>query len=138
MDVSILPPVYLTGFGILWFLFIFGLFLEKVVSWYFNVIVITDERIIDIDFLHLVYKNVTVTKIDNIEDVTYSVTGVIQSLLNFGNVLIQTAGAVVTMQPQQTIASIEIWGTPNPAKVVGVINDLMLQEEQEKLEGRAK
>jgi cytochrome c-type biogenesis protein CcmH/NrfF len=66
------------------------------------------------------------------------VTGVIQSLLNFGNVLIQTAGAVVGMEPQQTVASIVIWSTPNPAKVVGVINDLMLQEEQEKLEGRAK
>lgn len=138
INISYLPIALTTGFGVLWFLFLFGLGFEKMVSWYFNVIVITDERIIDIDFLHLVYKNITVTKIDNIEDVTYSVTGVFQSLFNFGNVLIQTAGAVVGMAPQQTMASIEIWSTPNPAKVVNVINDLMLQEEQEKLEGRAK
>jgi hypothetical protein len=138
IDLSFLPAAYSLGFGMLWFLFVFGMLFEKLVSWYFNMIIITDERVIDIDFLHLIYKNVTVTKIDNIEDVTYSVTGVLQSLLHYGNVLIQTAGAVVAMAPQQTVASIEIWSTPHPSKVVGVINDLMLQEEQEKLEGRAK
>jgi len=138
VNVSFLPGSLVMGFEVLWFLFILGIFLEKVINWYFNVIVLTDERVIDIDFLHLIYKNVTTAKIDNIEDVTYSVTGVFQSLLNYGNVLIQTAGAVTGMAPQQTVAAIEIWSTPNPAKVVKVINDLMLQEEQETLEGRAK
>lgn len=137
-DVSIIPQIYLSEVGLLWFLFLFGMIFERIVSWYFNTIVITDERIIDIDFFHLIYKNITSTKIDNIEDVTYSITGVLPSLLNYGNVLIQTAGAVVSMAPQQTTASIEIWNTPNPAKIVNVVNELMLQEEQEKLEGRAK
>jgi hypothetical protein len=138
INVSFLPASYTTAITILWYLFLYSLIIEKIVSWYFNVIIITDERIIDLDFLHLIYQNVTVTKLDNIEDVTYSVTGVFPSLLGFGNVLIQTAGAVVSMAPQQTVASIEIWNTPNPGKVVNVLNDLILQEEQEKLEGRAK
>lgn len=138
LNTSFLPPIFTTAFGLLWYLFLYSLIIEKIISWYFNVIIITDERIIDLDFLHLIYQNVTVTKLENIEDVTYSVTGVFPSLLGFGNVLIQTAGAVVSMAPQQTVASIEIWNTPNPGKVVNVLNDLILQEEQEKLEGRAK
>lgn len=138
LNLSLLPMNFVRAFEVLWLLFMWGLILEALVSWYFNVIVITDERVIDVDFLHLIYTNVTVAKLDNIEDVTYSITGVVPSIFNYGNVLIQTAGEVVEISREQTRASIEIINTPHPEKVVNVLNELLLQEEQEKLEGRAK
>jgi hypothetical protein len=133
-----LPARFQLMSTVYWLLFVLVVALEGFLSWYFDVFVVTDERIIDIDFKNLIYKNITATKIDNIEDVTYSVSGPIPSLLNFGNVVVQTAGAVVTMQPQETKASIEIWNTPKPALVAKLINEMMLEEEQEKLEGRVR
>ena len=88
--------------------------------------------------IDLIYKNITATKIDRIEDVTYSVSGVLASFLNYGNVLIQTAGAGIEMKPQQTAPFMEIFNTPHPAKVTKLINELIMEEEQEKIEGRVR
>jgi hypothetical protein len=123
---------------ILWLLMITAVILEGFLKWYFDVFIVTDERIIDIDFYHLVYKNITSTKIDNIQDVTYNISGAFQSLLNYGQVLIQTAGTGVKMVPQQTVPTMEMWNTPTPALVAKLINELIVEEEQEKLEGRAR
>jgi len=135
---NFLPERFNYALMLLWYLFISGITLETFVSWYYDLIIITDERIIDVDFLNLIYKNITFTKIDNIEDVTYNVTGVVPSLLDYGNVLVQTAGSGLLMTPQETKATLEIWNTPHPTKVVQLINEIMLEEEQEKLEGRTR
>jgi hypothetical protein len=123
---------------VLWYLLVTAVVLEGFFNWYFDVFIVTDERIIDVDFKNLIYKNITITKIDKIEDVTYSVSGAIPSILNFGNVLIQTAGAGVEMAPQETKPFMEIFNTPHPAKVSKLINELILEEEQEKIEGRVR
>jgi hypothetical protein len=122
----------------LWYLLVTAVVLGGFLRWYFDVFVVTDERIIDIDFNNLIYKNITSTKIDNIEDVTYNVSGAIQSLFNFGQVLIQTAGTGVSMAPENATPTMEIWDTPQPALVAKLINELIVEEEQEKLDGRAR
>lgn len=121
---------------VFWYLLALTIVLEGFLSWYFDLFVVTDERIIDVDFKSLIYKNITTTKIEKIQDVTYTVNGPIASLLDYGNVLVQTAGEVVAMQPQHTLPTMEIWSTPHPAKVAKLINEMMLEEEQEKIEGR--
>jgi hypothetical protein len=123
---------------ILWYLLTLALSLEGFLNWYFDMFIVTDERIIDIDFKNLIYRNVTSTKIDRIEDVTYTVSGAISSFLDFGNVMIQTAGAGMGMDPQETSPHMEIYDTPHPAKVAKLINELILEEEQEKIEGRVR
>lgn len=133
---SILPAQFEVATLGLWYLFVLGLIFDGFLGWYYNVFIITDERIIDVDFIHLVYKNITATKIDHIEDVTYSVSGFLPSLLNYGNVLIETAGEAINLEPDGTMAAIEMLSTPQPAIVAKLINELMLQEEQEKIEGR--
>lgn len=133
-----LPARYMLMTGVLWYLLVVAVVLEGFLNWYFDVFIITDERIIDIDFRNLIYKNITSTKINNIEDVTHSVSGVLPSLLDFGTVLVQTAGAGVTIQPTDTRASLEIIDTPHPARVSKLINELILQEEVEEIEGRVR
>ena len=114
---------------VVWYMVILAYVLESFLSWYFNVYIVTDERLIDVDFYSLIYKRISETKIDRIQDVSYSQGGIIQALFNFGNVSIQTAGEV---------PEFEFEAVPQPARITKVLNQLILQEEQEKLEGRAR
>lgn len=112
---------------ILWYLMIIGYSLEVFLSWFFSVYIITDERIIDVDFISLIHKDIASAKIDNIEDVKAVTGGLMQSVVNFGTVQIQTAGAKT---------EIDFNKVPQPSKVTRLLNELILEEEQEKLEGR--
>lgn len=112
-----------------WYLLTLAFVLENFLSWYFNVDVITDERIVDIDFYSLIYKEISHCKIDQIQDVTFKMGGIVRTLFNYGDVLIQTAAEVPVF---------DFESVPKPALVVQKLNELILEEEQEKLEGRAK
>ncbi len=109
-----------------WYLITTAFVLENFLTWFFNVNIITDERIIDIDFHNLIYKEVSDCKIDNIEDVTYKMGGVVRTIFNYGDLYIQTAAEVPTF---------EFLAVPTPSKVSEVLRDLMIEEEKEKLAG---
>ena len=114
---------------ILWYLFILAFVLEKFLSWYFNVNIVTDERIVDIDFYSLIYKEISHCKIDKIQDVTFKMGGIFETVFNYGDVLIQTASEVPVF---------EFGSVPKPALVVQKLNELIIEEEQEKLDGRVR
>lgn len=125
---------FLSGKGqlmalIIWYLLIIAFVYEQFISWYFHVFIITDERVIDVNFYNLLYKEVSEAKIDNIEDVTYRQGGVIRALFNFGDVNMQTAG-------ERREFAIE--DVPLPGRVVKILNELKLEEEHEKIMGRVK
>lgn len=112
-----------------WYLITTAFVLENFLTWFFNVNIITDERIVDIDFHNLIYKEVSDCKIDKIQDVTYKMGGVARTIFNYGDVYIQTAAEVPTF---------EFLAVPKPARVARVLRDLMIEEEKEKLEGRVR
>lgn len=114
---------------VIWYLITTGFIIESFLSWYFNVYIITDERVIDIDFLNLLYKNIGAAKLENIEEINTKTVGAIRSVFNYGTVFIQTAGE----SPQ-----IEFEAVPQPQKVAKLLNELILEEEQEKIEGRIR
>lgn len=126
---TFLPPLHQFLSLVLWYLLVLAFIIEKFLSWYFNVYIITDERIIDVDFLNLLYRNISSAKIEHVQDVTVKVTGAIQGLFNFGNVFIQTAGEVPEIQFEMV---------PQPQEVAKFLNEMMLAEEQEKIEGRVR
>lgn len=125
---DVLPVQYQFAATVGWYLLIIGFALESFLSWFYNVYIITDERIIDVDFYNLLYKNISAAKIDNIEDITTVAGGVLASVFNFGTVKIQTAGSVTEF---------EFEDVPQPAKVTAFLNELLLEEEREQLENRA-
>lgn len=84
--------------------------------WYYNAAMVTNKRVIDIDFHQLVMKEVDETKLSLVQDVSYRQDGVFENLFNYGYVLIQTAG---------TIDNFEFHGLPNPERVVEVIQRLI-------------
>ena len=124
---SLLPLRYQMGITLLWFLVLFGYSFQSFLKWFYSVYILTDERVIDVDFVSLAQKNITAAKIENIEDITSESVGFSSTFFDHGNVLIQTAGA----QQEITFESV-----PQPAKVTALINDLLLEEEREKIEGR--
>ena len=123
------PPNYQFIAIVFWYLITFVYAFERFLSWYFNVCIITDERVVDIDFNNLLIKKFTDAKISMIQDVTSKVVGVTQTLFNYGTVFVQTAAEV----PELIFSQI-----PNPDKVIKVLQQLRQEEEQEALEGRVR
>lgn len=126
---SILPVNFQAISVLLWYLVTAAYALENFLSWFFNVNIVTDERIVDIDFQNLLYKEVSDTNIDKIQDVTYKMGGAIRTVFNYGDVLVQTAAEV---------PNFEFLAVPNPHQIVKILQELRIEEEIERLEGRVR
>lgn len=127
---SLFVPTIIKYFGVLsslhagfelvvtlaWYLVTMAFALEKFMDWYFNVYIVTNFRVVDVDFYNLIDKKVSDAAINKIQDVSYTAFGVPRMLFNFGDVFIQTAAE---------ISEFDFLAVPNPEKVVKVINDLI-------------
>lgn len=133
--VSVLPiygviPVKFSFLGtILWYLFVMGFTLEVFLNWFYNVYIITDERVVDVDFNSLLYKNISSAQLQNVEDITSTTAGALGAIFNFGDIQIQTSAAVTQF---------EFKAVPQPERVTAFLNELLVEEEQEKIEGRVR
>ncbi len=123
------PKNFLFIFSLIWYLISTAYFLESFLTWFFNVYIVTDERIVDVDFFNLIYKEVSDASIDKIQDVTYKMGGVVRTLFNYGDVLIQTASEV---------PNFEFLAVPKPDQVAKVLQDLRIEEQVEAIEGRVR
>lgn len=113
---TLLDPSFLFVTGLFWYLFTFGFFFQSFLNWFFNLLIITNKKIVDIDFLGITYKNISETTLENVEDVTSNVTGSLGIIFNIGNVYIQTAGEK---------REFEFSGIDNPSKIRDLISDLV-------------
>ncbi len=77
---------------LIWALIIVGIAFQQFLHWYFNLYILTNKRIVDIDFFGLFHRRVSQTHLFNIQDITYSKAGVLQNFLDFGDLRLQTAG----------------------------------------------
>lgn len=127
--ITLLPGDFQLVLILVWYLLTSALILEEFLSWFFHVNIITDERIIEVDFANLIYREITDANIDQIQDVTVEVGGAFRTFLHFGNVVIQTAAE---------IPKIEFEDVPNPDQVARILRELRIEEEEEKLEGRTR
>ena len=76
-----------------WYLLTLAFSLEKFLVWYFNVYIVTNKRVIDIDVRGFLHRNISETPLSNVQDVTFQSSGIGATLFNYGDVFIQTAGA---------------------------------------------
>ncbi len=79
---------------LVWYILTLGFAFESFIMWYFNVFLVTDRRIVDIDFWGLLHKSVSETTLSNVQDVTHEVGGFWRVVFNFGHVYVQTAAEV--------------------------------------------
>jgi len=101
---------------VLWYLFAFGFFLQNILNWFFNVLIITNKKIVDVDFTGFLYKNISETTLDNIEDVTSNVAGALGVTFNIGALYIQTAAEK---------REFEFGGVDDPSRIRDILSDLV-------------
>jgi len=116
-------------FVVVWYLILLMYVFERFLSWFFNMTIITDERIVDVDFLNLTTKKVSDTDLDKIQDVSFTNAGAIGAIFNFGDVLVQTAAEVTEFVFEKV---------PSPSEVAKILQRLRTEEKIEAIEGRVR
>ena len=101
---------------VFYYIIVFGFILLQFATWYFNIGLVTNKRIIDFDVVGILSKDVSETRLNLVEDVSYSQVGSIRTIFNYGDVVMQTAGS----QP-----NFEFDRAPEPAKIVRIIADMI-------------
>lgn len=109
----------------LFLLFIWIGFFIIFIDYYFDVWIVTNERVVNIIQKGLFSRVVSELELENIQDITTDVRGLIPTFLNYGNLFIQTAG-----ERERFIFR----NVPNPYAIKDLI--MNLQEEYEKKEGK--
>jgi len=116
-------------FVVIWYLILLMFVFEKFLSWFFNLTIITDERIVDVDFVNLTTKKVSDAELDKIQDVSFTNTGVFGTIFNYGDVRVQTAAETAEFIFEKV---------PHPGDVAKILQHLRTEEKVEALEGRIR
>lgn len=111
-----LPTRFIIIFIIFYYMVAFTYLFVNFITWYFNVSLITNKRIVDVNFSELVYKNVAATKLNLLQDASYSQIGVLRGLFDYGDVLMQTAGS---------LDNFSFPAVPKPERVVRLVEELI-------------
>jgi membrane protein YdbS with pleckstrin-like domain len=93
-------------------------------SWYYNVSIITDQRIIDLDFPNIMSHTMSEIQLDKIQDVTDKQIGAMGSFFDIGSVFVQTAGSN---------QDVEFQNIPRPRDVHDILSDLLEMQEKGEL-----
>lgn len=112
---SVAPVAAWTFVGALWFLIIWMTLATIWTNYYLDTWIVTDRRIIYIEQIALFRRKVVTLRMERVQDVADEAHGVIETLLRFGTLRIQTAG------PTGEFTVIE--GIPNPDRVRNKILD---------------
>lgn len=110
----IIPQSFTLIFLIINYLLVLVTVFEGFLGWYFNVYIVTDKNIIDVDFHSILFKNIDVAPLRNIEDTSSSMGGILHAIFHYGDVFIQTAGAS---------RNIDFLSVPRPHHVADFILD---------------
>ncbi len=123
-SLALVPQNFILVLLIINYLLVLVVTFEGFLSWYFNVYIVTDKNIVDVDFHSILFKNIDVAPLRNIEDTSSSMGGILNSIFHYGNVTVQTAG---------TTKNIDFQSVPRPHHVADFILD-----EVHKIYGRGK
>jgi len=115
LPLDLLPLEYIVLITLAYYFLIAEYIFTSYLTWFYNISLVTTERILDLDFSSIVFENVAATKLTLVEDVTYDRVGVIRSFFDYGDVIVQTAG---------TQNEFDFLAVPHPERVIKIINSL--------------
>jgi len=95
---------------------------------YFDVWIVTDERIVNVEQKDLFTRRTSELRFSRVQDVTSEVQGVIPSILNYGDVHVQTAGEQ---------ARFIFHNVPDPVAIKDLVMKLAQRGRRESGDGRA-
>ncbi len=122
-----LPAGFLFIGKMTWYLVTLMYAFEKFLYWYYSVFIVTNERLVDIDFDNLTYRQITYANLNHIEEPEMITGGFVRSIFQYGDLHVTTASE----NP-----SLEALGIPWPQKAVDIIS--RLAEELEKRRERGE
>lgn len=115
-SIAFIPEGIVTVIIAFYYVIVFAYALTSFLTWFYNISFVTNKRVVDVDFSDLVYKNIAATKLNLVQDVSYTQVGVIRSIFDYGDVLVQTAG---------TMDNFDFTAVPHPEKVVEIVENLI-------------
>lgn len=86
------------------------------ITWFYNISLITNKRIVEINYSDLVYRHISATKLELIQDISYTQTGALRSLFDYGNLMVQTAA---------TIDNFAFDLAPHPEEIIRILEPLI-------------
>jgi hypothetical protein len=116
------PGKYILVGRLIIYLIALGYAFQKFLDWYYSVLIITNERVINVDFINLLYRVVSYATLNHIEEPSMVAGGFIRSFFRYGDIYIETAAEIPT---------IEAKAIPYPDRVIRIISEL--SEELEKM-----
>ncbi|MBP9798278.1 hypothetical protein KBC70_04000 [Candidatus Woesebacteria bacterium] len=109
---SVLQILFINLF---WYCLLASYIFMNILYWLFNVGLITNKRVIDVDYSLIVYKEVSEATIGDITDATARTAGFLGTMFNYGDVSVQTPGMN---------QNIEFLSIPEPDTVGSTINKM--------------
>ncbi len=110
-----------------WYLLTMLIAFESFLRWYYSIVIITNERIVDVDFHNIMSRQITSVNLNHVEEPVMSTRGFLNTMFQFGDVSVQTASEMPTL---------EAHNVPFPHKVVDIIS--RLSEDLEKRRERGE
>ncbi len=101
----------------LWCLFALMVGFMTWTHYFLDLWIITDRRIIVIDQVHFFNRKVSSFRLERLQDIKFSVIGVIATFLNFGTIRAQTASTAES--------NFQTTGLPNPRELQSIIQKAM-------------
>jgi uncharacterized membrane protein YdbT with pleckstrin-like domain len=118
-----LPSIYssswrgiiIIGVGIYYLIMTAFIFLQWI-SYYFDIIIVTNKRVVDIIQEGLFDRKITEIPLLRVQDVTGEIKGFFQTLFGYGNVVVETAG--------EGTLNLKFKDVPNPLEISSKIQQL--------------
>jgi hypothetical protein len=120
------PFKYVFVGKLMWYLMTLGFAFEKFLDWYYSVLIVTNERLVDVDFVNLLYRVVSYATLNHIEEPSMVMGGFVRSFFRYGDLSVATAAEVPT---------IEAVAIPYPDKVIRIISELAEELEKRRERG---
>jgi membrane protein YdbS with pleckstrin-like domain len=106
---------FILVFTLFYYLLVFSYVFVSFLRWFYNVFIVTSERVVDIDYYDIVIHNIAVASLSHVQDVNYTQSGFIPTFFDYGDLFVQTAG------DEKNFEALSI---PKPREATHIIGDL--------------
>lgn len=113
-----IPTQILVGGLAIYYMLVLAFILEQFLFWYYNIYIVTNLHLVDINFYSILSRNIIELEFRDIESVSTDIKGIFGSFFNYGDVIVRTAA-----EKQPVIFS----RVPRPDQVADTIQDLQIK-----------
>jgi uncharacterized membrane protein YdbT with pleckstrin-like domain len=101
-----IPATYIFVGTLFWYVATFGFILANFLGWFINIYIVTNERIVDIDFYYLLNKDFSQAELNKVQDISFITKGLLSTIFNYGEVVVQTASESPNLEFDKVVETI--------------------------------